>query len=137
MAYYLTPSGNNIDKIGVTPDAVVENGSEPFDYSSYEDLDHTAVYQRGRKATPMSQGQRRFLPYGAGNTGDVTNPYFDGELEAAITEYQAYNDLFPYGVLDLTTQRQLYKDLTETTVEIDNQFDAALSHFGITLAENN
>ena len=70
-------------------------------------------------------------------TGDVTNPYFDGELEAAITEYQAYNDLFPYGVLDLTTQRQLYKDLTETTVEIDNQFDAALSHFGITLAENN
>ena len=46
VAYYLTPSGNNIDKIGVTPDAVVENGSEPFDYSSYEDFDYTAVYQR-------------------------------------------------------------------------------------------
>ena len=32
-AYYLTPSGENIDKIGITPDAVVENGSVPFDYS--------------------------------------------------------------------------------------------------------
>lgn len=136
VAYYLTPSGNNIDKIGVTPDAVVENGSEPFDYSSYEDFDYTAVYQRGISDPNVAKAKAIFAVWGW-YTGDVTNPYFDGELEAAITEYQAYNDLFPYGVLDLTTQRQLYKDLTETTVEIDNQFDAALSHFGITLAENN
>ena len=46
-AYYLTPSGENIDKIGITPDAVVENGSVPFDYSGYEDFDYSRIYNPG------------------------------------------------------------------------------------------
>ena len=64
-------------------------------------------------------------------TGNIDDPYFDDGLAAAITYFQANRGLFPYGVLDLTTQREVYKALLETRQEIDDQLDAAMRHFGI------
>lgn len=129
-AYYLTPNENNIDQVGITPDAVVENSVVPFDYSGYSDFDYSNVYQRGMSDINVARAKKIFEVWGW-YSGDVDDPYFDSQLELAVTQFQSSEGLFPYGVLDLTTQAALYKALTETTVEIDDQLTAAMSHFGI------
>ncbi len=129
-AYYLTPLGNNIDQIGLTPDSKVENTFIPFDHSGYSDFDYAAVYEKGMTDPNVAKAKKIFAVWGL-YAGNIDDPYFDDELEAAITYFQANRGLFPYGVLDLTTQREVYKALLETRQEVDDQLDAAMSHFGI------
>ena len=129
-AYYLTPSGENIDKIGITPDAVVENGSVPFDYSGYEDFDYSRIYNPGESDANISKAKKILNVWGRYN-GNINDPYFDSELESAVAQFQNNQELFPYGVLDLTTQRELYNALQNTTVIVDNQLEAAFKHFGL------
>lgn len=129
-AYYLTPSGENIDKIGITPDAVVENGSVPFDYSGYEDFDYSRIYNPGDSDANISKAKKILNVWGRYN-GNINDPYFDSELESAVAQFQNNQELFPYGVLDLTTQRELYNALQNTTVIVDNQLEAAFKHFGL------
>lgn len=129
-AYYLTPSGENIDKIGITPDAVVENGSVPFDTSGYEDFDYSRIYNPGESDPNISKAKKILNVWGRYN-GNINDPYFDSELENAIAQFQNNQELFPYGVLDLTTQRELYSALQNTTVIVDNQLEAAFNHFGL------
>ncbi|HIV86179.1 MAG TPA: PDZ domain-containing protein [Candidatus Monoglobus merdigallinarum] len=133
-AYYLTPNGNNIDGTGVTPDAVVENEARPFDYSGYEDFDYSGVYERGMSDGNVAKAKKILNVWGLYG-GDLNDPYFDSALETLIAQFQLSMGLFPYGVLDITTQTALYRELTNTVVEYDTQFDAALSHFGIALSE--
>lgn len=133
-AYYLTPLGNNIDGIGLTPDAVVVNGSDPFDTSDYPDFDYSGVFSHGDSSEEIAKAKNILSVWGM-YVGDTESTYFDNELEFAVAEFQAQEDLFPYGVLDLTTQRRMYEALCETTVMRDDQLEAAFNHFGKTAKE--
>lgn len=128
-AYYLTPLGNNIDGVGIIPDAVVENGSIPFDYSDYSDFSYAGILSRGITSDEVIKAKKILSVWGM-YTGDVNNAYFDSTLESAIISFQSQVDLFPYGVLDLTTQKALYNELSKTTVPVDDQLEAAFNHFG-------
>ena len=101
-AYYLTPSGENIDKIGITPDAVVENGSVPFDYSGYEDFDYSRIYNPGDSDANISKAKKILNVWGRYN-GNINDPYFDSELESAVAQFQNNQELFPYGCLLYTS----------------------------------
>ena len=63
--------------------------------------------------------------------GEINEEY-DEELENAVFLFQSSTNLFPYGVLDLTTQRELYTRLEKSKVISDDQLDAAFSYFGMT-----
>ncbi len=134
-AYYLTPLGTNIDQIGLEPDSTVENTYIPFDHSGFSDFDYAAVYEQGMSDPNIAKAKKilavwnRFL----GNTDD---PSFGSDLADAIQRFQAMHGLFPYGVLDLTTQRELYKALVETQELVDEQLNAAMRHYGITVSES-
>ncbi len=128
-AYYLTPLGNNIDGIGITPNAVVENSSVPFDCSDYSNFAYTGIFSKGDNSAEVIKAKKILSVWGM-YTDDVNSPYFDSSLEEAITMFQSQTDLFPYGVLDLTTQKALYNELTNTTVTVDDQLEAAFNHFG-------
>ncbi len=134
-AYYLTPLGTNIDQIGLEPDSTVENTYIPFDHSGFSDFDYAAVYEQGMSDPNIAKAKKilavwnRFL----GNTDD---PSFGADLADAIQRFQAMHGLFPYGVLDLTTQRELYKALVETQELVDEQLDSAMRHYGIAPSEN-
>ena len=52
--------------------------------------------------------------------------YYDEELENAVSLFQEKYNLFPYGVLDLTTQIKLNDISSGTPVLIDKQLDAAI-----------
>lgn len=129
VAGYLTPLGNNINGVGITPDAVVENTYLPFDTSDYENFSYSDIYTIGQSSNEVIKAKKILNAIGL-YSGDITSPYFDSELEYAIYDFQGYKQLYPYGVLDKTTQNALYTYLCEMKVEVDNQLDAAFNHFG-------
>lgn len=130
-AYYLTPLGNNIDGVGITPKAEVKNGSVPFDITDYPDFAYTGVYSRGDSSPEVAKAKKILSVWGM-YAGDITNPEFDMRLEQAVARFQAQEGLFAYGVLDYTTQRRIYEALAETKVMTDDQMEAAFNHFGET-----
>ncbi len=129
VGYYLTPNGNNINGIGLTPDAVVENTSAPFDMSKYDKFSYEKVYKAGDKGSEIKTAKELLKAWGAydGEIDDV----FDEELENAVYLFQTSTELYPYGVLDLTTQRQIYTRLEKSKVINDDQLDAAFAYFGM------
>lgn len=133
MAYYLTPNGNNLNKVGITPDQTVENEIVPFDMSPYKKFESVCVYKLGDSSEEIANAKAMLKVWGVYN-GEI-NDCFDEEMENAVYKFQSATGLFPYGELDLTTQHELYTRLEMSKSEIDRQLDSALEYFGITTEE--
>lgn len=129
IGYYLTPNGNNINKVGLFPNTVVENTSIPFDMSKYDEFSYEKVYKAGDKGSEVRTAKELLKVWGTydGAIDDV----FDEDLENAVYLFQMSTGLYPYGVLDLTTQRQIYTRLEKSKVINDDQLDAAFAYFGM------
>lgn len=106
IAKYLTPNGRVIDGVGITPDIVVENPAPEGKYG--QDL---APVKGDRKLSVNMVGldvlgaEQRLdeMGYGPGEVDGV----FDTALEQAVARFQSDTGLYPYGVLDFTTQKRL------------------------------
>lgn len=126
-AYYLTPEGNNIHKVGITPDAVVTNSFKPVDMSEFSMFTLAKKYMVGDTGEDVKNA-KRMLEYLGLFVGEI-NDIYDENLKIAVNNYQQYKGLYPYGVLDITTQLNLYETLRETEVEVDDQLQAAIDAF--------
>lgn len=127
-AYYLTPLGNNINKVGITPDAVVENSLTPVDMSQFGEFDYSRVFALGDKDEQVKTA-KKMLEYLGIFVGDINDSY-DENLKAAVTTFQNLKpELFAYGELDKTTQLSLYQTMSEMKEENDDQLEAALAAF--------
>lgn len=127
-AYYLTPLGNNIDKVGIKPDAVVENSLKPVDMKQFGEFNYTKVFALGDK-DPQIETAKKMLDYLGIFVGDINDSY-DENLKAAVTAFQSVKpELFAYGDLDKTTQLSLYQTMSEMKEENDDQLGAALAAF--------
>ena len=127
-AYYLTPLGHNINKVGIKPDAVVENSFNPVDMSQFGEFNYSKVFTLGDK-DPQVETAKKMLDYLGIFVGDINDTY-DENLKAAVNTFQGLKpELFPYGELDKTTQLSLYQTMSEMKEENDDQFEAALSAF--------
>lgn len=129
VGYYLTPLGNNINGVGIEPDSVVENTFTPFDMTPYAKFKYETVYRIGDTGEEIKTAKELLTVWGLydGEIDDI----FDKKMEKAVNDFQSYSGLYPYGVLDLTTQRELYTRLENSKVEHDDQLDAALAYFGM------
>ncbi len=126
-AYYLTPEGNNIHKIGITPDAEVINSFKAVDMSEFSMFSLAKKYMLGDTGEEV-ENAKRMLEYLGLFVGEI-NDIYDENLKIAVNTYQQYKGLYPYGVLDITTQLNLYETLRETEVEVDDQLQAAIDAF--------
>ncbi len=126
-AYYLTPSGNNIHKLGITPDVNVKNSEKAVDMSEYDFFKLDKVYKVGDKGEAIENAKKMLQTLGL-FVGEV-NEIYDQNLKIAVKLYQEAKGLFPYGVLDITTQMNLYDTLKNVKVEVDGQLEAALRMF--------
>lgn len=112
IARYLTPNGRAIDGEGIRPDVEVENVYWQEIYG-----DELAPIKGDRKPSVGTIGldvlgaEQRLSMMGY-NVGQVDG-IFDGALEAAVNRFQADTGLFPYGVLDFTTQATLQEKFAE------------------------
>lgn len=126
-AYYLTPLGNNINEIGITPHAEVENSLKEVDMSQFGEFDYNNVFSLGNKAEQIKTA-KEMLSYLGIYIGEI-NDVYDENMRIAVSTFQKIEGLFPYGVLDKTTQFNLYKTMSELKEEVDDQLKAALSAF--------
>lgn len=127
-AYYLTPLGHNINKVGIKPDAVVENSFNPVDMSQFGEFNYSKIFTVGDK-DPQVETAKKMLDYLGIFVGDINDTY-DENLKAAVNTFQSLKpELFPYGELDRTTQLSLYQTTSEMKEENDDQLEAALAAF--------
>ena len=126
-AYYLTPDGNNIHKKGIMPTVPIENSYSPVDMSQFDTFALNKVYKLGDSGKEVKLAKEMLKLLGI-FVGEVNETY-DENLKIAVTTYQKMDKLFPYGVLDITTQMNLYDTVKTSEVENDDQLDMALDMF--------
>ena len=127
-AYYLTPSGKNINKVGINPDMTVENSFKNIDMSQFKEFNYRQSYKLGDRSDQI-QITKEMLSYLGIFVGEI-NDEFDENLKAAVYTFQEMREnLYPYGVLDKTTQLSLYTLLSELKEEVDDQLQAAYEIF--------
>lgn len=127
VAYYLTPKGNNIHKMGITPSSIVENSAVPVDMSQFSYFNLTKTYKLGDKGAEVENAKKMLETLGI-FIGEI-NDVYDENLKGAVNLFQQAKGLYPYGVLDITTQMSLYETLRTTEIEVDDQLQAAIDAF--------
>ena len=129
--YYLTPLGNNINGVGIKPDNYMENSAHKVDREDYGDFEYNRVYNIG-DTHPDIRTAKEILEFYGLFYGEI-NDVYDQELYYAVYAFQTQAKLYPYGVLDITTQINLDNYLDIVEVEQDDQLEAAFDHFGMTI----
>lgn len=110
-AEYFTAGKNKVQGIGITPDIIVENRVR------VEEIDTSAIptFNKSRKPSVGMVGLDvlaaekilEILGYSVYEPDGV----FDANLQTMVTDFQRDSGLYPYGVLDFTTQDALMKAL--------------------------
>ncbi len=127
--HYLTRDGHEINKIGIEPDEFVANSEKRVNMANYTPFDYKIKWKVGDTGDSVKAAKERLRRMGY-YTGSVDNE-FNADLEKAINDYQEKAGLFPYGVLDISTQVAIENEFYKTQKDIaDNQLKAAYSYFG-------
>ena len=127
--HYLTRDGHDINGVGIEPDEYVENPLSPIDLSRYEVFDYSTKWHLGEQGTGVLAAKQRLniLGYYYGEINDI----FDEELERAVYAFQDDEEkLYPYGVLDISTQATLENRFYVIEVETDEQMYTAYEYLG-------
>lgn len=123
---YITRGGNQINQVGIEPDKFVLNGVRPVDTSSYTPFEYSSKYSVGSSGADVKAAEERLSRMGY-NVGEVDENY-TAETAKAVEKFQEDAGLFPYGVLDRTTQVSINNTFLELTEVVDNQFDCAYEY---------
>lgn len=125
---YLTRNGNDINKVGITPEYEIANPKQKITTSRYSQFDYTTKWRVGDSGEGVLAAKQRLLLLGY-KISEVSNS-FDSELAEAVTQFQQDAGLFPYGVLDKTTQVKLENSFAELDETVDMQLITAYKLFG-------
>ncbi len=119
---YTTPKGRMIDTVGIAPDIYVENTKE------INDVKLDSVKKLGKKLKPALNSKdpevedaEKILKICGYDVGTPDNE-FDNKTFEAVKKFQKDKGMFPYGVLDFTTQQALNEGLDKLLSEADKQY---------------
>lgn len=126
--HYLTRNGNDINETGIEPDEIVKNQKEQIDISKYETFDYKHKWHVGETGKGVLAAKQRLSIMGY-YYGEI-NEYFDKALEKAVYDFQKDVELYPYGVLDFSTQATMENHFYVMEVPVDNQLYTAYEYFG-------
>lgn len=125
---YFTREGHDIHGNGIDPHEYVDNTTRQIDITKYSTFDYKAKPQYGESSQNVRAAKERLKVMGYyGGTVDDT---FDLSLVNAVMEFQAQNELFPYGVLDISTQVKMENIFYKLRELVDNQLYFAYEYFG-------
>lgn len=125
---YFTRRGEDINGNGIKPDEDIENTTKKIDLSRYKVFDYVNKPSVGVNSvnTEAAKEKLRILGYYQGEAND----YFDDALYKAVCSFQEENGLFPYGVLDISTQKKIQEAFSQLDEIVDNQLIRAYGYFG-------
>ncbi len=123
VAEFLKPDGGRINKVGIIPDVNVKNKTKDFDESALTPMTISARYTIGDSHSDVLAIEERLSALGY-NVGEVDGVY-DKLTYQATMNFQGFIGLFPYGVMDYTTQAGLNDAIEDLEIEIDTQLQKA------------
>jgi len=124
VAEFVKPDGTKINKVGITPDVNIKNKLQDFDESALTPMTISARYTIGDEASDVLAIEERLAALGY-NVGEVDGVY-DKLTYQATMNFQSVIGLFPYGVMDYTTQAGLNDAIEDLEIEIDTQKEEAI-----------
>lgn len=124
MAEFTKPDGSPINRIGITPDKFVENKYKDFDESTLTPMTISNRYTIGDEHEDVLAIEERLSALGY-MVGEVDGVY-DKLTFQATKNFQADTELYPYGVMDYTTQSRLNDAIEDLEVLVDKQLEAAI-----------
>lgn len=126
--YYLTRDGNAINEKGIEPDEYIVNPMQRVNMSKYTQFDYKTKPQVGQTHENVRAAKERLR--GLGYYEGEINEIFDPDLEKAVYDFQADTNLYPYGVLDISTQVKIENEIYVTEEVVDKQFEKAYELMG-------
>jgi carboxyl-terminal processing protease len=127
-AEYLTAGRNHVHGIGITPDIIIDNNKplSNFDTSDIPEFDKRRKPVVGIVGLDVLAAEKILNILGYPVTG--ADGIFDEHLKKQIAQFQADKGLYPYGILDFTTQDALKISLESYSVDtsVDMQLEKAL-----------
>ena len=126
--HYLTRDGHEINKIGIDPDEQVMNTTQKVNMARFTPFDYKIKWKVGEESDSVlaAKERLRLMGYYQGSM----DTYFDTELESAVNQFQADTELYPYGVLDISTQVRIENEFYKREELVDNQLYTAYEYFG-------
>jgi len=124
VAEFVKPDGGKINKVGIIPDVNVKNKTKDFDETTLTPMTINARYTIGDEASDVLAIEERLSALGY-NVGEVDGVY-DKLTYQATMNFQSVIGLFPYGVMDYTTQAGLNDAIEDLEIEIDTQKEEAI-----------
>lgn len=124
IANYLTPNGDIIEGRGILPNVEVENVREPINIDALEPVEIVRRPTLGDKGKDVLAAKQRLEILGY-DVGQV-NEELDEKTFNVIKKFQAEQNLYPYGVLDFTTQKAIEDAVKALELEVDKQLEKAI-----------
>ena len=109
---------------GIIPDVFVKNTIEPVNRDELYEFNYKTKPTLGDAGDVVMAAKQRLNLLGYDI--DLSNDILDEMTFEAIKDFQAYNNLFPYGTLDFITKVMLDQAIEGMQVVKDKQMDKAL-----------
>ncbi len=117
---YMTPNGESINNVGIEPDVIVNyNGPIVFDQIQDEEIFVYDKFNIGMVSEQVKKAKSILSDLGF-YKGEI-NAVYDQEAFDAVMKFQAAEGLYPYGVLDFTTQGAMNNRLRLANAGMDSQ----------------
>lgn len=125
---YITRNGNKINGTGLRPEAFVANYTKPIDVSKYSPFDYKTKWSVGMSGQGVKAAKQRLsaLGYYMGTIDE----YYNDAVRISVQKFQEDTGLYPYGVLDVTTQVKIENAFAKLEVVVDRQLQTAYEKFG-------
>ena len=126
-AEYLSPNGRTINKVGVTPDVNAPDKLSSYDRADLELITYDRILKIGDTGQDVKAIEERLRMLGL--SVGVPDEVFDEKTHAATIILQSSTGLYPYGVMDFTTQTKLESFFTAAEVYSDTSYKKAVEIF--------
>ncbi len=124
VAEYLSPNKRTINGIGVTPDFYVAPKTVDYSDEYFEPITYDRVLRMGDTGADVLALEQRLnvMGYSVG----VPDTEYNEDTFYAVKKYQESAGLYPYGVLDITTQLSIHAYLQDKEIVLDKAYDKAV-----------
>ncbi len=124
VAEYLSPNKRTINGIGVEPDYYVAPRTVAYSDDYFEPITYDRVMRIGDTGADVLALEQRLnvMGYSVG----VPDTEYDEDTFYAVKKYQESAGLYPYGVLDITTQLSIHSYLQDKEITLDKAYDKAV-----------
>ena len=123
-AEYLSPNGRKVNGVGVTPDVMAPDKVSAYERADIEPMKYERILKIGDTGADVVAIEERLRILGILDV--VPDDVFDYDTFLATLSFQKATELYPYGVMDYTTQAKLDGMLNGSEVKSDTSYKKAI-----------